>query len=108
MKDQFYVTLLSDSSMNMFPDNSQCCFKVKLPQAIAVEKQAWETALVELILPAQPMNITPEDTSFFVKISHATLIDLLHNENALNIHIPLKPKREGCIIKIIKLIKMDI
>ena len=41
MKD-FYFTLLSDSSLNMFPDNKQSKFTVRLDHPIHIEEERWE------------------------------------------------------------------
>ena len=86
MKDQFYLTLLSDSSMDIFPRNSQCCFKVKLPQPISMEKQMWEVALVELIVPAQPTNIPLDESSFYVKVTHQEWIKRFHDKMTKHDH----------------------
>ena len=38
----FYITLISDSSMELFPNNTQCCFRTKLSKPIMLDKQIWE------------------------------------------------------------------
>ena len=48
MKD-FYLILLSDSPVKVFPNNKQTSFTVKLDHPIHIEKENWEVALVELI-----------------------------------------------------------
>ena len=45
MKD-FYLTLLSDSSVRVFPNNKQSNFTVKLDHPIHIEKENWQVALV--------------------------------------------------------------
>ena len=45
MKD-FYLTLMSDSSLNTFPNNTQSSFTVRLDHPINIEKENWEVALV--------------------------------------------------------------
>ena len=44
--NSFFLTLPSDSSMCMFPSNTQCCFKIHLPKTIHIDKEDWEVALV--------------------------------------------------------------
>ena len=50
--------------MEMYPSNTQCCFNVKLPQKISLEKEHWEVALVEMIIPSQYKNITAKESYF--------------------------------------------
>ena len=49
----FYLTLLSDSSMATFPNNTQSSFTVRLDHPISIKKENWEVALVEMITPTQ-------------------------------------------------------
>ena len=72
-QNQFYVTLLSDSSMDYFPDNCQCCFNVKLPTPIAINKQDWEVALVEVILPSNVKNISEDEIGFEARFNNCLL-----------------------------------
>ena len=78
MKD-FYLTLLSDSSvnmfpdnklsdssLNMFPDNKQSEFTVRLDHPIHIEEERWEVALVETATPSKVLNITEENNFFFL------------------------------------------
>ena len=76
-QNQFYVTLLSDSSMEYFPNNCQCCFNVKLPTPIAINKQDWEVALVEVILPSNVKNISEDETEFEARVNNMTMIAAL-------------------------------
>ena len=62
--NSFYITVLSDSSMNMFPNNTQSDFRTKLPKPIQVNKEEWEMALVELIIPSQIINVSEEESQF--------------------------------------------
>ena len=62
----FYITLISDNSMELFPNNTQCCFRTKLSKPIMLDKQNWEMALTELIVPSQVKNIEPEETTFYI------------------------------------------
>ena len=62
--NSFFLTLPSDSSMCMFPNNNQCCFKIHLPKTIHINKEEWEVALVQLITPVQFLNISEEEAQF--------------------------------------------
>ena len=64
MKD-FYLTLMSDSSLNTFPNNTQSSFTIRLDQPINIEKENWEVALVEFITPSRVNNIS-ENNNFFL------------------------------------------
>ena len=47
-----FLTLSSDSSLNMFPDNKQTEFTVRLDHSIHIEDERWEVALVEIATPS--------------------------------------------------------
>ena len=67
--NQFYLTLPSDSSMEVFPHNTLCCYTAKLPQAIHLDQDAhWEVALVEMIHPTQIKNIVENQNTFTVEV----------------------------------------
>ena len=63
--NDFYMTLLSDSSINMFPSNKQSEFTVKLYNPIEIDEESWEVALAEIVTPSEVLNIT-EENNFFV------------------------------------------
>ena len=65
MKD-FYLTLMSDSSLNTFPNNTQSSFTVRLNHPISIEKENWEVALVEFITPSRVNNILENNNFFFL------------------------------------------
>ena len=64
--NDFHMTLLSDSSMNMFPANKQSEFTVKLDNPIEIVEESWEVALVEIATLAEVLNITEENNFFFL------------------------------------------
>lgn len=78
MKD-FYVTLLSDSSLDIFPNNKQNSFTVKLDYPIQIDKENWEVAMVEMITPSEVLNITDENNLFFLRIFHKQILTELEN-----------------------------
>ena len=57
----FYLTLLSDSSLSTFSKNKQCNFKVKLDHSINIEKDNWLVGLVEVITATEVDNIANEN-----------------------------------------------
>ena len=63
MKD-FYLTLLSDSSLNMFADNKQSEFTVRLDHPIHIEEERWKVALVKF-QHHQKFLISPKKTTFY-------------------------------------------
>ena len=81
--NSFYLTLPSDSSMDIYPTNTQCCFKVKLPQKIQLDKDQWEVAIVEMIVPAQFANIDENDSYF----------DIISNNSLFNEDVTAIPKK---------------
>ena len=71
--NSFYLTLPSDSSIDFFPNNTQCCFKVKLPKTIYVGKENWEVALSQLITPSQFLNFSEREAKFEIVTSDLLL-----------------------------------
>ena len=65
---ELYLTLLSDSSLNMFADNKQSEFTVRLDHQIHIEEKRWEVALVEIATPSEVLNITEENNFFLFDI----------------------------------------
>ena len=60
------MTLLSDSSMNMFLSNTQSDFTVKLDHPTEIDEESWEVALAEIATPSEVLNITEENNFFFL------------------------------------------
>jgi hypothetical protein len=52
--------------MEVFPQNTLCCYTARLPQAIQFDHEAyWEVALVEMIHPTQIKNIVENQNNMF-------------------------------------------
>ena len=85
--NSFYMTLLSDSSQTVFPDNTNYCFRTKLPKQISISKEEWEVAVVELILPSQIKNVTEEESHFSVVSTDEDIIRALNE-----LQLPSEPK----------------
>ena len=49
---EFFVTLLSYSSFDTFPENTRSSFQITLPQSINLERDAWLVGLAEISYPA--------------------------------------------------------
>ena len=62
--DEFYLSLLSDSSMDIFPKNKQFSFTTKLNHPIQVQKEQWVVALVEIMTPLKAYNISHNSNYF--------------------------------------------
>ena len=60
------MTLLSDSSMNMFPSNMQSEFTVKIDHPIEIDEETWEVALAEIATQSEILNITEDNNFFFL------------------------------------------
>ena len=78
--NSFYMTLLSDNSMTLFPKNTQACFQTKLPKPIDIQKGEWEMALVEIILPGQIFNVSEEERHFDLDSDDSQLLSYLWTE----------------------------
>ena len=80
MKD-FYLTLLSDSSLNIFADNKQSEFTVRLDHLIHIKEERWEVALVEISTPSEVLNITEENNFFFLIFLDQRILNRIGMEN---------------------------
>ena len=66
MNDNFYLMLPSNSSMDVFPDNTLSKFKVNLSQPIDLNPHNWEVGLAEIQFPVSWYNIRKE-RNFVIK-----------------------------------------
>ena len=80
MKD-FYLTLLSDSSLNMFADNKQSEFTARLDHPIHIEEESWEVALIEISTPSEVLHITEENKFFFLTFLDQRIFNRIGLEN---------------------------
>ena len=58
MKNEFYLTLPSNSSLADYPNNSSNNFKVRLPTPIRLNGAEWKVALASISVP-DPKNLLP-------------------------------------------------
>ena len=77
--NNFYLTLLSDSSLSTFSKNMQCDFKVKLDHSIQIEKDNWEVGLVEVITPTEVNNITKENNYVILRFTDRKMSEDIDN-----------------------------
>ena len=67
MESEFYVTLLSNSSMQYFPDNKTSNFVTKLPRTLQLDGE-WEVGLAEIVYSHAWYNIRKGKNSAHVEI----------------------------------------
>ena len=77
--NNFYLTLLSDSSLSTFSKNTQCDFKVKLDHSIQIEKDNWEVGSVEVITPTEVNNIAKENNYVILMFSNRKMCEEIDN-----------------------------
>ena len=65
MTNDFYLTLHSNASMNMYPDNMLAHYITDLPQRIDLTGE-WECGLAEIQYPHTWYNIGVDDSWFFL------------------------------------------
>ena len=76
MKDEFYIVLPSNSSMNYFSENTTSHFITQLPQQIRLQG-SWSVALTEVQIPLTFQHVSSEvldRTVSLTRISHSTLL----------------------------------
>lgn len=81
--EDFFVTLVSNSSMNIFPNNTTSSFTVHLSEKITLRGQ-WNVAIAEIHYNYNFFNVTSENNK--VILSHAEPDS--HSDNSLNKILP--------------------
>ncbi|ESO85568.1 hypothetical protein LOTGIDRAFT_155057 [Lottia gigantea] len=66
--NDFYLTLPSDSSIGMFPDNSRSTYRTHLTPPIHFNHQEWEVGLSALAFPTDWYNLTEKDNKLRLKV----------------------------------------
>ena len=72
MRDEFYIVLLSNSSMRYYPDNTTTNFVTKLPQHVNLPGN-WAVALVDIHFPLNFQNVSKAAENRCVKYSRTRL-----------------------------------
>ena len=83
MSQKFVVTLKSDSSLSLFPNNTNASFRVALPGKIRL-KGTWEVALSSCQLSSDISLTSHMDDSYFIKL-------IYHGSPTLRIDIGNEP-----------------
>lgn len=66
---EFFVTLLSNSSMNFFPDNKTSSFTVQLAEKITLN-ESWSVGVAEIHYNYNFFNVTPNNNTVKVTITN--------------------------------------
>ena len=62
-----YITLLSNSSMEYFPQDTLTSFNTKLAKAIIPDDSKWEVALAEISFSKSWINVTDGENEIYVE-----------------------------------------
>lgn len=98
---QFFLSLPSDSSMGMYPENVSAWYKTHLVRPVQLEGNGWEVALVDLFYPKTWLNIREEDE---VKM---TVSYLSTDKEYRTISLPLKPAIYRDVEDVIEALKIE-
>ena len=60
-EDRFYVTLPSNASMKLYPNNTLARYTTQLPNRIELGYEHWEVALTEILYPPRFYNIVGKE-----------------------------------------------
>lgn len=92
--ESFYLTLPSNSSKNVFPDNKLNSDKVKLSRSLPIGQGKWEVGLSEMQFPKSWYNLT--DASMRVRTTESSAPFLIRLRNGFydNIDVLLDHMRE--------------
>lgn len=64
----FYVTLPSDASLEMFPENTQSSFRTKLSAPLMLTGDDWEVGLTEIFIPKTWYNVDKHNSAYSVTL----------------------------------------
>lgn len=81
MSDHFYLTLPSNSSMHVFPDNKISHFKTQLPKRISLQGE-WELGLTEIHYPFD--FVTIPSSQFWVGLEYNEALLTTESEESKN------------------------
>ena len=66
--NDFYLTLPSDSSMDLYPDNTLSTFRTHLNPTISFKHEEWEMGVASLSFPTEWYNLVGTDNKMSLKI----------------------------------------
>ena len=75
--EEFYLSLLSDSSLDIFPKNKQFSFITKPNRPIQVQKDQWVVALVEIMNPSEVYYILPISNYFYIHFYDGNILKIM-------------------------------
>lgn len=85
-EDSFYLTLLSNSSMEYFPENKTTMFSTKLPKSLILEGE-WYVGIVEIQYPCTMYTVREKEnviyTSQWVLMPNELKHSLVHNRKRI-------------------------
>lgn len=87
MENEFYATLLSNSSMKYFPDNKTSSYTVHLSKEVNLEGK-WNVALSEITFPTMIHNVSTENNGIFIHYKSYKSDEGLITWKPLRIEIP--------------------
>lgn len=67
MKEEFYIVLPSNSSMDYYPDNLTTRYTTQLPQCVSLHG-SWAVSLAEIHIPMTILHIPPEGDRNFINV----------------------------------------
>lgn len=68
MISDFYITLPSDASLEMFPENTQSSFRTKLSAPLVLPDDDWEVGLTEIFIPKTWYNVDAHNSAYSVTL----------------------------------------
>lgn len=68
MISDFYITLPSDASLEIIPENTQSCFRTKLSAPLVLTGDDWEAGLTEIFIPKTWYNVDRHNSSYSVTL----------------------------------------
>lgn len=83
----FYITLPSDASMEIFPDNTQSSFRTKLSAPLVLSSDDWEVGLTEIFIPKTWYNVDTHNNAYSVTLDVEERVALDPVEHTLHIHL---------------------
>ena len=64
----FHMTLPSDGSLDVYPQNTLSDYRTHLPQMMNLEDDDWEVGLSEIVYPTSIMNVQEKCNTFWVLV----------------------------------------
>lgn len=87
IKESFYLTLLSNSSMEYFPDNMTTRFSTKLPKSIKLEGE-WSVGVVEFQYPCTMYTVQEHENIIYITKLQMMPLEVKPSLVFYKVHIP--------------------